>query len=97
MPEGKLILYMIDHFSRMFIKSKKQAEVVNAHKLHWVVGRLGEFNNVAVTEMAERLGCCVTSTAGDIPHMNSPNEKDDHTVDRMYSIIEEDNPDLKHE
>ena len=36
--EGKLILYMIDHFSRLtkgvFIKSKKPAEVVNAIMLH---------------------------------------------------------------
>ena len=45
--------------------------------------------------MAERLGCRVTSTAGDSPYMNRFNEKNHHTVDRMYSMIEEDNPDLK--
>ena len=43
--EGKLILYMIDHFSRLtkgvFIKSKKLAEVVNAVMLHWVAGGFG--------------------------------------------------------
>ena len=43
--EGKLILYMIDHFSRLtkavFIKSKKPTEVVNAIMLHWVAGGFG--------------------------------------------------------
>ena len=43
--EGKLILYMIDHFSRLtegvFIKSKKLAEVVNAIMLHCVAGGFG--------------------------------------------------------
>ena len=47
--------------------------------------------------MAERLGCCVNSTAGYSPYMNGLNEKNHHTVDRMYSMIEEDNPDLKPE
>ena len=76
--EGKLILYMIDHFSRLtkrvFIKSKKPAEVINAIMLHWVAGGFGrpaslhtdvggEFTHAEVIEMAERLGCCVTSTA----------------------------------
>ena len=42
-------------------------------------------------------GCYVTSTAGDSPHMNGLNEKNHHTVDRMYSMIEKDNPDLKPE
>ena len=30
-------------------------------------------------------------------YMNDLNEKKHHTVDRMYSMIEEDNPNLKHE
>ena len=92
----------------MFIKSKKPAEAVNAVMFHWVpggFGRLaslhtdvgGEFTNVEVTEMAERLGCRVTSTAGVSPYMNGLNEKNHHTVDRMCSLIEEDNPDLKPE
>ena len=63
--------------------------------LHTDVG--GEFTNTEVIEMAERLGCCVTSTAGDSPYMNGLNEKNHHKVDRMYSMIEEDNPDLKPE
>ena len=110
--EGKLILYMIHHFSRLtkgvFIKSKKLAEVVNAIMLHWVAGGFGrpaslhtdvggEFINAEVTEMEERSGCRVTLTAGDSPYMNGLNEKNHHTVDRMYSMIEEDNPDLKPE
>ena len=68
--EGKLILYMIDHFSRLtngvFIKSKNLVEVVNAIMLHWVAGGFGrpaglhtgvggEFTNAEVIEMAERL------------------------------------------
>ena len=60
--------------------------------LHTDVG--GEFTDAEVTEMAERLGCHVTSTAGDSPYMNGLNEKNHHTVDRMYSVTE-DNPDLK--
>ena len=103
---------MINHFSRLtkgfFIKSKKPAEVVNAIMLHWVAGGFGrpadldtdvggEFTNAEVIEMAERLGCRVTSTAGDSPYMNGLNEKNHHTVDRMYSMIEEDNPYLKPE
>ena len=63
--------------------------------LHTDVG--GEFTNAEVIEMAERLGCHVTSTAGDSPYMNCLNEQNHHTVDRMYSMIEEDNPDLKPE
>ena len=43
--EEKLILYMINHFSRLtkgvFIKSKKLAEAVNAIMLHWVAGGFG--------------------------------------------------------
>ena len=69
---------MIDHFSRLtkgvFIKSKKLAEVVNAIMLHWVAGGFGrpaslhtdvggEFINADVIEMADRLGCHLTSTA----------------------------------
>ena len=103
---------MISHFSRLtkgvFIKSKKPAEFVNAIILHWVAGGfgipaslhtdlVGEFTYVEVTEMAERLGCRVTSTAGESPNMNGLNEKNHHTVDRMSSMIEEDNPDLKPE
>ena len=67
--EGKLILYMMDHFSRLtkgvFIKSKKPAEAVNAVMLHWVAGGFGrpaslhtdvggEFTNAEVVKMAER-------------------------------------------
>ena len=103
---------MIDHFSRptrgVFIKNTKPAEVVNVIMLHWVAcgfGRPaslhsdvgGEFTNAEATEMAERLGCHVTSTAGDSPYMNGLNEKNHHTVDRMYSMIEEDNPGVKPE
>ena len=110
--EEKLILYMIDHFSRLtkgvFIKSKKPAEVVNAIMLHWVTGGFGrpaslhtdvggELTNAEVIEMAEILGCHVTSTAGDSLSMKVLNEKNHHTVDRMYSMIEEDNQDLKPE
>ena len=102
--EGKLILYMIDHLSRLtkgvFIKSKKPAEVVNAIMLHWVAGGLGrpaslhtdvggEFTNVEVTEWAKRLECRVNSTAGDSPYINGLIEKNHHTVDRMYNMIEE--------
>ena len=109
---GKLILYMIYHSSRLtkgvFTKNKKPAKVVNAIMLHWVAGGFGrpaslhshvrgEFTNAEVTEMAERIGCRVTSTAGDSPYMNGLNEKNHHTVDRMYSMIEEENPDLKSE
>ena len=76
--------------------------------LHWVAGGFGrpaslhtdvggEFTNTEVTEVAERLGCRVTSTARDSPYMNGLNEKNHHIVDRMYSIIEEDNPDFKPE
>ena len=106
--EGKLILYMIDYFSRltkgMFIKSKKLAEAVNAIMLLWVAGGFGipaslhtdvggELTNAEIIEMAERLGCCVTSTAEDSPYMNGLNEKNHHTV----SMIEENNLDLKPE
>ena len=98
---------MIDHFSTLtkgvFIKSKKPAEVVNAIMLHRVAGGFGrpsslhtdvgeEFTNAEVTEMAQRLGCRVISTAGDSPYMNGLNEKNHHMVYGMYSIIEEDNP-----
>ena len=70
---------MIAHFSRLTkgvcIKNKKPAEVVNVNMLHWVAGGFGrpasldtdvrgEFTDVEVTEMAERLGGRVTSTAG---------------------------------
>ena len=76
--------------------------------LHWVAGGFGrpaglhtdvggEITNAEVIEMAERLGCHVTSTAGDSPHMNGLNEKNHHTVNRINSMIEEDNPDLKPE
>ena len=62
--------------------------------LHSDVG--GEFTDAEVIEMAERLRCRVTSTAGDSPYgLNEKNHH--HTVDRMYSMIEEDNPDLKPE
>ena len=103
---------MIDHFSRLtkgvFKTNKKPAEVVNAIMWHWVDGGFvrpaslhsdvgGEFTNAEVTEMAERLGCHFTSTAGDSPYMNGLSEKNHHTVDRMYSMIEGDNPDLKPE
>ena len=82
---GKVILHMIDHFSRLrkgvFTKNKKPAEVVNSIMLHWVAGGFGrpaslhsdvggEFTYAEVTEMAERLRCRVTSTAGDSPHIN---------------------------
>ena len=85
---------MIDYFSRLtkgvFIKSKKPAEVVNAIMLHWVAGVFGrpaslhtdvggEFTNAEVIEMADRLGCRVTSTAGDSSYMNGLNEKNHHT------------------
>ena len=76
--------------------------------LHWVAGRFGRpaglhtdvgggFSNAEVTEMTERLECRVTSVAGDSPYMNGLNEKNHHTVDRMYNMKEEDNPDLKPE
>ena len=69
---------MIDHFARLtkgvFIKNEKPAEVVNAIMLYWVASGLGrpaclrsgvggEFTNAEVTEMEDRLGCRVTSTA----------------------------------
>ena len=103
---------MIDHFSRLakgvLIKNKKPAEVVNAIMLHWVAGRFGRpaslhsdvggtFTNAEVTEMAERLGCRVTSTAGDSPYMNGLKENSHHAVNKMYSTIEEDNPNWKPE
>ena len=109
MRDGKLILYMIDHFSRLtkgiFVKSKKPPEIVKAIMLHWVAAGFGlpgslhsdvggEFTNAEVIEMAEQLGCKVTSTAGSSPYMNGLNERNHHTVDRMYSMIEEDNPGL---
>ena len=70
--EGKLILYMIDHFSRLtkgvFTKSKKPAEAVNAIMLHGVAGGFGrpaslhtdvggEFTNAEIIEMSCHLNC----------------------------------------
>ena len=47
--------------------------------IHSDVG--GEFTNEEVIEMAEKLGCTVTSTAGKSPYMNCLNEKNHHTVE----------------
>ena len=66
---GKIILYMIDHWSRLtvgcFISSKKPCEIVDAVWMHWIsvgYGRPecvhsdagGEFANEEAVEMEDR-------------------------------------------
>ena len=86
----KIILYLIDQWSRLtvgtFIKSKDPSDVLDAIWMKWIAAgygppkyihndRGGEFLNEQMVEMAERLGCKVSSTAGYAPHQNGINER----------------------
>ena len=109
---GKIILYLIDQWSRLtigvFIKSKNPADVVNAIWTKWIAAgygrpecihsdKGGEFSNEEVGEMADQLGCKASTTAGYAPHQNGINERN-HTVnDRCMDKIKEDYPDMDDE
>ena len=103
---------MIDQWSRLsrgyFIKSKNPSEVVDGIWMHWIsvgygspgcihsdVG--GEFSNEELVEMADRLGCKVSATAGYAPHQNGLNERNHAVNDDCMNKIKEDNPNMKDE
>ena len=109
---GKLILYMIDQWSRLtrgiFIKSKKPAEVVEGVWTNWIsigfgvpkclhsdVG--GEFTNEEIGEVADKVGCKVSATAGYAPHQNGLNERNHAVVDSCLNKIKADYPNMKDE
>ena len=109
---GKIILYLIDQWSRLtvgvFIKSKDTSDVLNAIWMHWIAAgygcpehihndKGGEFVSAQMTELSERLGCKLSSTAGYAPHQNGVNERNHAVTDNCLNKIKEDFPSMKDE
>ena len=110
--EEKIILYMIDQWSRLtvgiFIKSKNTSDVLDAIWMHWIAAgygcphyihndKGGEFQSDQMIELSERLGCKVSSTAGYAPHQNGINERNHAVTDNCLNKIKEDFPNMKDE
>ena len=105
--EYKYILHIIDVFTRLtvsvFLKNKQAETVVHHVMKSWVavgygapkkcwsdVG--GEFNNNAMREMGEQLGCRMETGAGYSAWMNGLNERNHAIVDRCFEKIMLDSP-----
>ena len=102
------ILHMIDAFTRFtcsVFMSDKRAETVIHHVMkNWVAnyGRMkkiwsdvgGEFNNNAVRELGEAIGCKVETGAGYSAWMNGINERNHAVVDRCLAKIMYENPEM---
>ena len=103
---------MSDMWSRLtvatFVKSKEPEHIVHEIWVKWVAAGFGrpefihsdlggEFVNEQLVEVAERLDCKVSSTAGYAPHQNGLNERNHAVVDKCLDRIKEDNPNLSDE
>ena len=109
---GKIILYLIDQWSRLtvgvFVKSKDPSNIVDAIWMHWIAAGYGlpkyihsdcggEFVNWELEEMAERLGCNLSTTAGYAPHQNGLNERNHAIADSCLNKIKKDFPTMRDE
>ena len=102
----KYIFHMIDGFTRftvsVFLKDKKPETIIHHLMASWVAsygrpGRCwsdvgGEFNNDAVRQLAEAIGCRMETTAGYSAWQNGLNERNHAVVDRCFGKIMNDNP-----
>lgn len=105
---GKLILHMIDMFSRLtvsiFVRSKHPAEMINGFLKHWVgagygvpkkgilTDNGGEYNNEEVREMASMVNINVATTGAESPFQNGLAERNHAIVDSMLEKLVFENP-----
>ena len=110
--DRRYICYLVDMYSRMtaakFIPTKEPKYIIATIMEKWIgvgygvmeglhsdIG--GEFSNLEVEEVANKLGIKLTTTAAYSPHQNGLNERNHATVDHMIRKMLESDTTMKPE